>query len=213
MQQKDELMIYGKALADRGLVWGQSGNISVRVDTDTFLVTAGGADLGMLLDDDIIPCRTDDDSYEGLRAPSMEVGLHRGIYRACEDAMAVIHSQPFYATTIACSDVEVRSDLLPETMVYLGQVARVPYYHAGSMELADAVAARSSDSRVLLLANHGVVCWGDSLSDAFLKTETLEFLCRIIVTARAGGMDLNYLGDEAIQDFSEHLKRIGRLPQ
>ena len=205
-------MIYGKALADRGLVWGQSGNISVRVDTDTFLITAGGADLGMLLDDDIIPCRIESDGYEGLRVPSMEVGLHRGIYHAREDAMAVIHSQPFYATTIACSDVEVRSDLLPEAMAYLGQIVRVPYYHAGSTELAQAVAAKALDSRVLLLANHGVVCWGDSLSDAFLKTETLEFLCRIMVTARAGGMGLNYLGDEVIQDFADHLKRIGRLP-
>ena len=212
MQQKDELMIYGKALADRGLVWGQSGNISVRIDTDTFLITAGGADLSMLLDDDIIPCRIESDGYEGLRAPSMEIGLHRGIYRTSKDAMAVIHSQPFYATTVACSDVEVRSDLLPEAMVYLGQISRVPYHHAGSGELAQEVAAAASNSQVLLLANHGVVCSGSSLSDAFLKTETLEFLCRIIVTARAGGMDLNYLGDEAMRDFTEHLKRIGRLP-
>jgi len=210
--QKDELMIFGKALADGGLVWGQSGNISARVDSDTFLITAGGADLGMLLDDDVVACRIESDGYEGLRAPSMEVGLHRGIYSACEDAMAVIHSQPFYATTIACSDVEVRSDLLPEAMVYLGQVARVPYHHAGSKELAEAVAVAAPDSRALLLTNHGVVCWGQSLSEAYLKTETLEFLCRIIVTARAGGMDLNYLGDETIRDFSEHLKRIGRLP-
>lgn len=212
MQQKDEMMIYGKALADRGLVWGQSGNISIRVDTDTFLVTAGGTDLSMMLDDDIIACRIESDEYEGLRGPSMEVGLHRGIYRACKEANAVIHSQPFYATTVACSDVEIRSDLLPEAMVYLGQVARVPYYHAGSKELADAVADEASDSRVLLLANHGVVCSGSSLSDAFLKTETLEFLCRIVVTARAGGMDLNYLGDETIRDFVDHLKQIGRLP-
>ncbi|MFC1978537.1 class II aldolase/adducin family protein [Chloroflexota bacterium] len=212
MQQIDELMIFGKALADRGLVWGHSGNISARVDTDIFLITAGGADLSMLMDDDIIPCRIVDDSYEGLRAPSMEIGLHRGIYRTNADAMAVIHSQPFYAATIACSDIEVRSDLLPEAMVYLGQVARVPYYHAGSMELAEAVAARASDSRVLLLANHGVVCWANSLREAFLKTETLEFLCRIIVTARGGGMDMNYLGDEAVQDFADYLKRTGRLP-
>ena len=212
LRQKDELTIYGQALVKSGLVWGHSGNMSTRVDADAFLITAGGADLGMLLDDDIIPCSVDDDSYEGLLQPSMEVGLHRGIYRACQDAMAVIHSQPFYTTTIACSDFEVRVDLLPETMVYLGQAARVPYYHAGSQELAEAVAARASDSRVILLSNHGVVCWGESLSEAFLKTETLEFLCRIIVTARAGSIDMNYLGDEAMRDFADHLKRTGRLP-
>jgi len=126
--------------------------------------------------------------------------------------MAVIHSQPIYATTIACSNIKVNTDLLPEAMAYLGQIAIVPYHHAGSSDLADAVAASTLDSSVLLLANHGAVCWGQTLSEAFLKTETLEFLCRIVVTARAGGMDMNYLGDEVMQDFSEHLKRVGRLP-
>lgn len=211
MQQKDELIIYGKALADRNLVWGQSGNISIRVDSDTFLITAGGADLGMLLDDDIIDCQIDTDEYEGLRTPSMEVNLHRSIYRSCRDAMAVIHSQPLYATTVACSDIQIRSDLLPEAMVYLGQVAKIPYYHAGSDELAGAVSTAASNSRVLLLANHGAVCWGGALGDAFLKTETLEFLCRILAMARAGRIDLNYLGDELMQDFVEHLKRIDRM--
>jgi L-fuculose-phosphate aldolase len=212
VQQKDELMIYGKALADRGLVWGQSGNVSVRVDNTTFLLSAGGADLSILLDDDMIPCRIESDEYEGLRAPSMEVGMHRAIYQTCEGAMAVIHSQPIYSTLVACSNIEVRTDLLPEAMVYLGQVAIVPYHHAGSRELADAVVAKVLNSRVLLLANHGVVCWGESLTEAFLKTETLEFLCKIIVMARAGGMDMNYLGDAVIQDFADHLKRIGRSP-
>jgi len=209
---KDELIIFGKALADRGLVWGHSGNISARADADTFLATAGGADLSFLLDDDIIACQIESDLYEGLRAPSMEAGLHRNIYRTCKEAMAVIHSQPFYSTLVACSDIEVRTDLLPEAMVYLGQVARVPYHHAGSNELADAVASKASDSRVLLLANHGVVCWGQTLGEALLATETLELLCRMIVTARAGEIEMNYLGDRAMQDFTGHLKRIGRLP-
>ncbi len=211
MQQKDELSIYGKALADRGLVWGRSGNASIRVDSDTFLISAGGADLSMLLNEDIIPCRTESDEYEGLRQPSMEVGLHRAIYRTCKDAMAVIHSQPLYSTLVACSNIEVRTDLLPDTMVNLEQVARVPYHHAGSDDLAKAVAVKVSANRVLLLANHGAICWGESLSEVFLKTEALEFLCRIIVTARAGGIDMNHLGDKAMKDFTYHLKRKGQL--
>jgi ribulose-5-phosphate 4-epimerase/fuculose-1-phosphate aldolase len=62
------------------------------------------------------------------------------------------------------------------------------------------------------LANHGVVCWGQTLGKALLATETLELLCRMIVTARAGDIEMNYLGDRAMQDFTGHLKRIGRLP-
>ncbi|MFC1906041.1 class II aldolase/adducin family protein [Chloroflexota bacterium] len=212
MQVKDELVIYGQALSQRGLVWGHSGNISARADDDTFLISAGGSDLGLLLDDDFVDCRIDSDAYEGLRQPSMEVGLHRGIYRSCADAKAVIHSQPFYSTMVACTNIEIKTDLLPEAMVYLGDVARVPYHHAGSDELAQAVAVKAFDSRILLLANHGVVCWGDSLGQAFLATETLELLCRMIVAAHNGTIEMNYLGGNMMQDFKEHLKRLGRLP-
>jgi 3-dehydro-4-phosphotetronate decarboxylase len=206
VKMKDELIIFGKALADRGLVWGHSGNISARVNADTFLVTAGGADLSFLMDDDVISCSIGSDGYEGLRTPSREAGLHRNIYCNCDDASVVIHSQPFYCTLVACSDVEIKTDLLPEAMAYLGQVARVPYYHAGSVELADAVAVKASDSSVLLLANHGVVCWGKTLGEALIATETLELLCRMIVISRAGDIEMNYLGNAVMSDFVNRLK-------
>ena len=136
MHYKDELMIYGQALLQRGLVWGSSGNISSRADGNTFIISASGADLGLLLDDDLIPCKIDPKSHEGLRQPSMEVDLHRNIYRACAEANAVIHSQPFNSTLAACSGIDIRVDLIPEAMAYLKRVIRVPYHHAGSAELA-----------------------------------------------------------------------------
>ncbi|MFC1951158.1 class II aldolase/adducin family protein [Chloroflexota bacterium] len=200
-------MIYGQALLQRELVWGSSGNISSRTDSNKFVISASGSDLGLLLDDDLIPCKIDQKSHEGLRQPSMEVGLHRNIYRSCEKANAVIHTQPFYSTVVACSNLDVRTDLLPEAMAYLKHVTRVPYHHAGSGELADAVAAAAVESRVLILNNHGVVCWGSSLGEAFIATETLELLCRIAVTARAGDINMNYLGKDTMQDFVDSLEK------
>ena len=210
MHYKDELMIYGQALLQHGLVWGSSGNISSRVDGNTFIISASGADLGLLLDDDLVPCKIDQKSHEGLRQPSLEVDLHRNIYHACAEANAVIHSQPFYATVVACSDIDVRVDLLPETMAYVKHLSRVPYHHAGSAGLADAVAAAAVESRVLILNNHGVVCWGSSLGEAFIATETLEMLCRMMITARAGDIDMNYLGKDTMRDFISNLKGYGR---
>ena len=210
MHCKDELMIYGQALLQRGLVWGSSGNVSSRADGNTFIISASGADLGLLLDDDLIPCKIDRKSHEGLRQPSMEVDLHRNIYRACAEANAVIHSQPFYSTLAACSGIDIRVDLIPESMAYLRRLARVPYHHAGSTELADAVAAAAAESRVLILNNHGVVCWGSSLGEAFIATETLELLCRMTVAARAGDIDMNYLGEGTMRDFIDNVEGYGR---
>jgi ribulose-5-phosphate 4-epimerase/fuculose-1-phosphate aldolase len=207
---RKEMRRCGQLLVERGLVWGRSGNISARADSDAFLISAGGSELGSLQDDDLILCRVDKDTCEGVKHPSMESQLHREIYRSCSDAVAIIHSQPFYSTLVSCSDIAVRTDFLPEAMTYLGDVARVSYHHAGSRELAQATAAKTRESQVLLLENHGVVCWGSSLDEALLRTEALDFVCRLLVLSRASGLALNFLGEDVAADFLRHLRDIGR---
>ncbi len=204
---REELKGYGRLAFERQLVWGRSGNISARVGKDAFLISASGSELGTLNDDDLVLCRLDSEAWEGSKRPSIETGLHRGIYRTQGGARAILHSHPFYSTLVACSNIALRADLIPEAMAYLGKVGRVPYYHAGSRKLAEVTATKARDSQALLLENHGVVCWGSSLDDVLLKTETLELLCRLVVVASASGISLNYLGEETIEDFTRHLQR------
>lgn len=209
-EAKEAIKWCGLALAEKGLVWGHSGNISIRLNSEAFLISAGGTDLGCLTDADMVVCYIVHDRYEGTANPSMETGLHRGIYQSCPQAAAIIHSQPFYSTLVACSDIDVRTDFLPEAMSYLGSIVRVPYHHAGSTELAEASAEAAMHSQVMILDNHGVVCQDESLKSAALKTEALEFACRLLVTSRASGTALKYLGETVAKDFLKHLKDIGR---
>lgn len=212
-QVRQELERCGRGLLAKGLVWGRSGNISARLEPNAFLISAAGADLGALGNNDYVRCSVDPEVWQGEQRPSIETGMHRRIYAACGKAAAVIHSQPFYSTFVACSDAkDLRTDLLPETMAYLGRIERVPYRHPGSQELAEAVASKVGSSRVLLLANHGVICWGASLDEALIATETLEYLCRLVVTAQATGQTLSYLGAPVVEDFARHLRQLGRQP-
>ncbi len=210
MQAIEELKRCGQTLIEQGLTWGHSGNISARIEPDVFIISAGGTNLGNLQNEEIIRCQIGKEACEGTVRPSMETGLHRGIYRNCREAKAIIHSQPFYSTVVACSDMPIRTDFLPETMAYLEKIERVPYHHAGSRELAEATAGLARNSRVILLNNHGVVCWGNSLDEALLLTQTLEFCCRLLVVSKSSGLDFNYLGEETIKDFRSHLRNIGR---
>ena len=211
MEIYKHLIDCGRSLSDKGLVWGHSGNISVKVEPDAFLISAGGTNLGQLREEDLILCRIDTDEFQGNKHPSMETGLHRSIYRTSENSTAIIHSQPLYATIVACSNIEIRTDFLPEAMAYLSAVERVPYSHAGSYELAEATANKSVHNSVLLLDNHGAICWGTSLEEALLKTETLEFLCRLLVISGKSNIKLNFLGEDVMEGFRQHLRDIGRL--
>ena len=48
----------------------------------------------------------------------------------------------------------------------IGKLPLVPYYPPGDMELAEAVGKLASDHHAVLLANHGPVVAGSSLSAA-----------------------------------------------
>src|SRR5690606_29487109 len=119
------------------------------------------------------------------RRPSKELPLHRAVYAGRPDAAAVLHGAPFHATLVACSEIAVPDDLFVETMHYLERVARVPYHHPGSQDLAEAVGNAARSAEVLLLENHGVVVLGESLSEALQGLQVLELACRMVVTARA----------------------------
>lgn len=199
----------GAVLSREKLIWGHSGNISLKIDEQRFIISASGTNLGDLKEDEIITCRINgDDTVTGGKRPSMETGMHRAVYAVCPDAGAVIHSQPFYSTLVACSGLKLRTDILPEAMAYLGNIERVAYYHAGSKALADAIAEKAPSAGVIIMENHGVVCWGDSLEDTLLKTQTLEFLCKMVVTAHSGNIGLKNLGVNVMDDFLNHLKNM-----
>ncbi len=210
MQAKEELKRCGQTLIEQGLTWGKSGNISTRIEPDIFIISAGGTNLGDLRDEDIIRCEIGKEACEGTGKPSMETGMHRGIYRNCKEAKAIIHSQPLYSTVIACSGMPIRTDFLPEAMAHLERIERVPYHHAGSRELAADAAELAASAKVLLLENHGVICWGTSLDEALLLTRTLEFCCQLLVVSQGSGLNFNYLGKETTEDFRRHLREIGR---
>ncbi len=210
MKAPENLIKCGRDLIENKLTWGNSGNVSVKVESDAFLISAGGTNLGSLQMEDIIRCEIDKEAYQGNGTPSMETGLHRAIYQACNKSEAIIHSQPVYSTIAACSDMPIQTDFLPEAMAYLENVVRIPYHHAGSQELAQATSEQSPNSQILILNNHGIVCWGHSLDEALLLTQTLEFCCRLSITAPSAGLNLNYLGNDTIKSFRRHLKSIGR---
>ena len=75
--------------------------------------------------------------------------------------------------------------------------------------MAEATAAKATSCQALLLENHGAVCWADSLDEALLKTETLEFLCRMLIMSRAAGLNPEYLGNAVMSDFISRLRGKG----
>lgn len=198
-----QLQEAGRIMSLQGLTWGNAGNLSLRLDDDRFLITASGRRLGELGEEDFVVCRLDGEC-NGDRKPSKEVPMHRAVYRMRPEAGAVLHGAPFYSTLLACTKEAVPGDLFVEAMYYLERVARVPYHHPGSLALGEAVREAAKDTNVLLLENHGVLAFDVDVQEALQALQVLELSCRMVVTARAGGLELRPLAQEIVKDFLEH---------
>jgi len=196
-----DLIELGQYLMSHSLAWGNSGNLSVRVDTENFLITATGTDLGKLMYDDFVNVEIASGRWQGKVKPSKEVPMHTAIYSERSDAGAIIHASPFWSTLFACADAKVVSELFVESMYYLEKIAYVEYFHPGSNELGEAVRAKAREANIIILANHGVIVYDSDIREARMRLETLETTCRMIVTANAAELPLKRLSPSLVMDF------------
>jgi len=161
-----------------GLTGSLEGNISARHGSDTFLCTPAGIPKFRLQPADIAEVDNEGQSLN-RRTPTSELALHLAIYRRRPDCMAIVHAHPLYATAHAWSGTKPRLDLAPEALMVLGQVALVAYYSPGTKDAEHAIAPFAEHHKTFLLANHGAVCLGTSVEDAFCRMEILERVCHV----------------------------------
>ncbi len=173
---RDAMAAYGASLFQRGLTFGSSGNISVRVD-DGWLMTPTGVSLGRLDPARISKLDTDGDHVDGDK-PTKETFLHLAMYRRNADAQAIVHLHSTYSVAVSClRDIDPDDVLPPLTAYYVmrvGKLPLVPYYPPGDPALGDAVAGYADKHHAVLLANHGPVVAGRSLEHAANAVEELE---------------------------------------
>jgi L-fuculose-phosphate aldolase len=176
-----------RRLWQRGLVAGPDGNVSVRLADDRILVTGAGLSKGELTTDDLVELRLDGTMLGGTCRASSEVRMHLRIYEVRPDVGAVVHAHPPTATGLAVAGEDLMTPVLPEIILQLGGVPRLPFVVPGGEELAGSVAAAMRRHDAVLLANHGATTVGPTLLVAHQRMESVEHAARIILTARLAG--------------------------
>ena len=176
----------GRSMFARGLTFGSSGNISVRLD-DGWLMTPTNVALG-----DLDPARLSRFDGDGRLidgdAPTKEAFLHRVMYQGRADAGAVVHLHSTHSVAVSVlEDVDPEDVLPPITAYYVMRVGRlplVPYFPPGDSKLAEAVRPLVGRHHAILLANHGPVVAGTSLAAAAAAIEELEETAKLHLLLR-----------------------------
>ena len=183
-RMRDRIAAVGKSIFDRGLTFGSTGNISVRLSDGSILMTPTNASLGAL-----DPARLSLVDAAGAHLdgdkPTKESFLHLCVYcqRPQYDAVVHLHSTHSVAVSVM-ADLDPEDLLPPLTAYYVMRVGRlplIPYFAPGDKDLARAVAAPIGQSHAVLLANHGPIVAGRTLEEAQYATEELEETARLFM--------------------------------
>jgi len=184
------------------------GNISLRVPGEEILaITPSGRSYFSQDLNDICIIDFDQNSIEGSLAPSIEAGMHIGVYQNRPDVKAVIHTHQPFASTLSIINKPIPA-LFDEIAVEIGRVVDiVPYAFSGSSELVDNVAAKLGNAcHCYLIQNHGALCLGADMQRAMRNSELLETVARIYYQALSIGEQIQNLPPSAIEHFAEMRK-------
>jgi len=200
-QARELICEMGRSMFERRLTFGSSGNISLRVD-DGWLMTPTGSSLGRL-DPARLSKLDDTGRLVSGDAPTKESFLHLAMYRERAKAGAVVHLHSTHSVAVSCLDGIDHEDVLPPITAYyvmrVGKLPLIPYYAPGDKALGEAVGRAAARHNAMLLANHGPVVAGTSLSAAVDAIEELEETARLYLLLH--GRPTRYLTPEQVEDL------------
>ncbi len=174
---KKEMISTGCLLWEKDLASGLNGNISVRLDDRTVLLTAHGTCLGRLADSDILKMGVDGTLLEKGRA-STEGSLHTQIYKNFPEIEAIVHTHTDYINAYFLENDAFVSEVF-ESKIFLGEIRAI------KQETPSVTDVRPlKKSHIVVLQNHGVLAVGENLFDCFLLVQGLESAVKVEALAR-----------------------------
>lgn len=183
-KQREAIVRLGRRLYERGFIAATDGNLSVRLDHDRLLITPTCMCKGMMEPEDLVVADLDGRKLEGERNVSSEVQMHLLIYNMRPEIGAIVHAHPPTATGFAAAGIPLDEPLISEVVLTLGSVPLANYACPGTKDLSSSLRPLVPDHNAILMANHGVVAYGDDLDQAFMHMETVEHFAKIALVAR-----------------------------
>ena len=210
LEERKEIVEYGKKLITSGLTKGTGGNLSIfNREENLMAISPSGIDYFDIEPEDVVIVDLEGNIVDGKRKPSSELDMHLIFYRKRTDIDAIIHTHTVFATTISCLNIT-----LPPThyMIALAgpDVRCAKYATYGSKELAENAFEAMVDRNAVLLANHGMLAGAKDLANAFNTTEEIEYCAELYYRAKSIGEPV-ILPEEEMVTMMEKFKNYGQV--
>ncbi len=206
---KKEICAVGRKLWMRQFVDGNGGNISYRIGPNEVICTPTLVSKYDLTPEDLSMVDLEGNQIAGTKARTSEILLHLEIYKAVPEAKSCVHCHPPHATAYAITGRVPPNLVIPEFEVFIGKVAISPYETPGTAAFAQTVLPFVREHNTVLLANHGIICWADTVTHAEWYAEVLETYCWTLMLASQLGVPISYISEQKGADLLAIKKRLG----
>ncbi len=174
-----------RRLDQLGFVPATDGNLSVRLDRSRILITPSMVSKSCLRAGQLLICDMEGRVVVGKGNPSSEMKMHLFAYQRRPEVRAVVHAHPPTATAFAAARKALDKPVLPEVMLTVGRIPLARYATPSTTEVTRSLEPLIMEHNTILLANHGVLALGRSLSEALHRMERTEHFARVMAAAQA----------------------------
>jgi len=197
-QYRRDIVCFGKMLHQGGYVAATDGNLSVRLDEERVLATPTAMSKGALRPSDMVIVDMNGRLIAGRHNVSSEIAMHLMIYKLRPDVRGVVHAHPSTATGFAAAGIALNQPLVCEVVIGLGSIPLAKYGTPGTPELCKSLEPLIPHYDAILMSNHGVVAYAETLHQAYMKMETVEHFAKIALVTHVLGRQ-QPLGDEELR--------------
>ena len=181
-EAREKVVDAGIRLVQSGLIARTWGNVSCRISESQFVISPSGRDYLSLTPEEIVTVGISDLSYTGDIKPSSEKGVHAEIYKHFPDVNFIIHTHQENASVISALGLDsIKTD---SQWLFLGNdIICASYGLPGTKKLRKGIsdALNKTKGNVVIMRNHGAVCFGASEEEAFQAASDLEKSCSCYV--------------------------------
>ena len=220
LEARENIIRVSRELHEVGLLVRTWGNISQRVDENSFIITPSGIKYEDLTTDMIVKVNINDLSYEGNILPSSEKAVHAACYKNRPDVEFIVHTHQVYASCAGTLGIRKIVSYFDDEDIF---IPVAPYALPGTDKLAENVAMtikKFPDLNGIIMANHGTLCFGRNSREAVFEAEKMEVACNnflqdVCKTDMHHGVEVGFNSHlengEIVYDIPDTPERVKRI--
>lgn len=182
-----------KKLLDLNLSLQTFGNVSIRLNSELFIIKPSGVNLITVKPSQYPVVSLKKHPIRGNKLkPSVDTEIHRQIYLKDKNIKSIAHSHSLFASAFAQANLAIpvlgttHADYFSSKILITNKLSKKEVINNYEFNIGKSVVdtlkknkLKFNNSRAILINNHGSFTWGYNYEEAVVNMEALEYIAKL----------------------------------